>query len=542
MHLLHDGLARIPVLGCAAWVLASVPGLVAAQIPGPDVDLPSRTPATQSPAGGSVGTEQGAGSDQREAGRSGPAFEPRITIQHTITNNSRLISNGPGDQMTEVMPGFRFIRDTARFKGFVDYTLRAANYARDTAADKIWHNLFAKGTVEAVEDVLFVDVDGQSSLQSISAFGPAGGGNPANSNLTQTTSFRVSPYVKGDIGDGVSYEARYGITDTRYDSAARSDVTVNDWSLRLGKQPVGQLWSWGVDATEQNVDYSNGRSIDTTSLRGHLGYMPVSQLRLTGIAGVESTNQLSPTRQSNSIFGFGIDWRPSDRASFRFDREKRYFGESHNAVAQYRTARTVWRYTDSRSIVNGLGSQHGSPGSLFDLLDGFYMRSEPNAIRRMQLVQDEIARLGLPADMRVFQDFLTSSSNLQRLQNLSFAILGQRSTLTMSVMRSNSRLLQSAVQLGDDFDNDNKIRQRGWNIALSHRLTPSSSITASYGETRSLGVDSGLETRTRPFIVAWTHLVTRSTNVGIQLRRVLSDGNVSRYGESAIMGSITHRF
>ena len=42
---------------------------------------------------------------------------------------------------------------------------------------------------------------------------------------------------------------------------------------------------------------------------------------------------------------------------------------------------------------------------LYDLLDGFYMRTEPNAIRRMQLVQAEIEWMGLPADMQVFQDF-----------------------------------------------------------------------------------------------------------------------------------------
>jgi uncharacterized protein (PEP-CTERM system associated) len=300
--------------------------------------------------------------------------------------------------------------------------------------------------------------------------------------------------------------------------------------------------SWTVEAAQQNAEYTNGRNIDTTALRGRLGYMPRSGLRLVAIGGAESTNQLSPIRETSSILGFGVDWRPSERTSVSFERVKRYFGESHNAVAQYRTGRTVWRYTDKKSVVNGLGDQFGSPSPLYDLLDGFYMRTEPNAIRRMQLVQAEIERMGLPADMQVFQDFLTSSSKLQRLQNLSFAILGQRSTLTVAVMRSDSRLLQGAFSLGDDFSNDSKIRQRGWNISASHRLTPSSGVTLSFGEMRNSGVDTGLETRTRPFIFSWTSLVARRTSVGLQLRRVLSDGNVSQYGESAIMGFITHRF
>ena len=542
MYLLHEGLARIPAVGCAAWVLAAAPGLALAQIPDVGADPLSRPPSMQSPAGAGAGASAPSASDPLAPRESSRWFEPRIGVQHTITNNSRLVSNGSSDQMTEVMPGFRLARDTARLKGFVDYTLRAVNYARDTSPDKIWHNLYAQGTVEAVEDHVFVDLDGRATLQPVSAFGPSVGASTANTNMTQTTSFRISPYIKGEIDNGLAYEARYGMTDTRYDTAARSNVTVHDWLLQLGRRPSGQLVSWRIDAAQQNADYDNGRTIDTTAVRGRLGYMPLSDLHLVAIAGREHTNQLSPVREYSNIYGFGFDWRPSERTNISFEREKRYFGESHNAVLQYRTGRTVWRYTDRKSIVNGLGDQFGSPSSLYDLLDGFYMRTEPNAIRRMQLVQAEIERMGLPADMQVFQDFLTSSSKLQRAQNLSFALLGRRSTLTFSLMRSDSRLLQGAFSLGDDFNNDSKIRQRGWNISVGHRLTSSSSVMASFGETRNSGVDSGLETRTRPFIFSWTTLIAPRTNIGLQLRRVLSDGNVSRYGESAIMGSITHRF
>ena len=181
-------------------------------------------------------------------------------------------------------------------------------------------------------------------------------------------------------------------------------------------------------------------------------------------------------------------------------------------------------------------------GSLFDLLDSFYARTEPNAIRRTQLVMAEIERRGLPADMQVFQDFLTSSSTLQRLQELSVALLGQRSTFTLAVLRSDTRLLDGTLQLGDDFDTNTRIRQRGWRLMVGHRLTPNASINASFGEMRSVGSIPGLETRVRPLILGWDTLVARRTNVGVQLRRVLSDGSVTRYDESAIMGFITHRF
>lgn len=543
MYLLHQRLARIPVVGCTAWMLATAPGFVAAQVPGlPDEQRPNlapvQSPISQPAQSGAVRQGRVPG-EQRQAGL---WFEPRVTVRHTVTNNAKLDATQQSDQLTELMPGFRLVSDTARIKGYADYTLRYAHYARNSAPDKIWHNLFARGTVEAVEKHAFVDLGGIVTLQPISAFGSTGGYSPASSNMTQTSTFRVSPYLRGNFSDGLDYEARYALTDTRYDTGARSNVSVQDWLLHLGRRPIGQMWSWGVDATQQNADYSNGRNIDTTAVRGRLSYSPMPQLRLAVIGGFESTNQLSLTKKSHDITGFGVDWRPSDRSRVSLERESRYFGESHNARFEYRTAQTVWRYTDKRGIVTGLGAQLGSMGPLSDLLDGFYSRTEPNPIRRAQLVQSEIARLGLPADMQVFPDFLTSSSTLRRLQQLSFALLGQRSTLTLLVMRSDSRLLDNSLLSGDDFSTNSRIRQHGWNLMLGHRLTPNASLSASFGETRSVGSIPGLETRTRPFIVGWNTLVARRTNVGIQLRRVLSDGNVSRYSESAIMGLVTHRF
>ena len=39
-------------------------------------------------------------------------FEPRVSVQHTITNNARLNATGISDQVTEVIPGFQLISNT----------------------------------------------------------------------------------------------------------------------------------------------------------------------------------------------------------------------------------------------------------------------------------------------------------------------------------------------------------------------------------------------------------------------------------------------
>jgi len=469
-------------------------------------------------------------------------FEPRVSVQHTITNNARLDATSVSDQVTELSPGFQLISNTARIKGFVDYSLHDTFYARESRFNQIWHSLNASAVVEAIEQWAFIDISGVVASQPISAFGAPVNGSPANSNSSQTSSFRISPYIRGRMGGVADYEARYSVQDTRTKTDRRSDVTTQDWLLRLGSQDSGQIVGWSADASNQVADYSLGRSIETTALRARVNFAVTPQVLLTAIGGTESTNQLSPTRESHRIAGFGATWQPSERSRLSFERESRYFGEAHNASLEHRTGRTVWRYTDVKAISNGLGAQSASLGSLFDLLDGFYTQLEPDPIRRTQLVLAEIERLGLPANVQVFQDFLRSSSTLQRVQQLSLALLGQRSTVTLAISRSNNRSIGGALQLGDDFDNNSRIRQRGWSLWLAHRLTPNSSIYANWGDQRSAGTLPGLETRVRSLVLGWNTLLARRTSAGIQIRRVLSDGPASPYSESAIVGTITHRF
>lgn len=550
MRLSHQRMTELSVVGCSAWVLvvvpALLPGVVAAQVPGIMEGQSTDTEYKQPPAIGIIPIPEVATVQPDDklnvSRRSGTWFEPSITVQHTATSNVRLDASARSDQLTEVIPGFRWVSDTARIKGFLDYSLRMGHYARGTVSDQVWHNLNAKGSVEAVENQVFVDVYAVSSLQPISAFGAPGNFSPANPNMAQTSSFRLSPYVMGNFANGMDYELRYGVQHTRSDADNRSDVTVNDWLVHVGDKPVGQVLGWGVDAAQQSASYTYGRDIDSTTLRARVSYLPTPQLIVAAIGGYESTNQLSPVRESHDIFGFGFDWRPSDRTRVFFERENRYFGESHNAIFEHRTSRTVWRYTDQRGVTSGLVDPFMRFGALSDLLDGFYSRAEPNPIRRAQLVREEIERMGLQGDMQVSQDFLTSSATLQRLQQLSLALLGQRSALVLALLRSNTRLLDGALRLGDDFDFNRNIRQRGWSVMFAHRLTQNSSISANLGESRSIGTLSGLETRVRSLMLGWNIVVAPRTNLGLQLRRILSDGASNRFGESAIMGFITHRF
>ena len=473
-------------------------------------------------------------------------LEPRVSVQYTATSNVRRDATQRSDQVTEVSPGIRWVGHTARVQGFADYSLRGFHYAHTTGVAHIEHHLNARAAIEAIEQRLFVDVNGVVGLQPISVFGPPVDGSPANPNAAQTSSFGLSPYLRGRIGSTAEYEARYSLQDTRTDTNQRSDVRTQDWRLRVDNRQSRQALGWAVELGQETADFSLGRSIDSATLRARLNAAVAPQWMLLATAGVESTNQLSPVRESSRIAGVGVIWRPSERTQVSLERENRYFGKSHNVLLEHRTARTVWRYSDNKGVSQGLGAPSASLGGLFDLLDGFYATVEPDPVQRTQRVLAEIDRLGLPADLLVPQDFLRSASTLQRVQQLSLALLGRRSMVTLAVTQSDSRRIGLvALSAGDDFNTNTHIRQRGWGLSLAHRLTPQTAVQAGLTEQRSRGTAAGQETRVRSLTLSMNTQLAPRTSLGLQLRRSVSDGRASFYGaynESALVAMLTHRF
>lgn len=474
--------------------------------------------------------------------RTGTWVEPRVSAGVTLTNNgARTGTNPRNDQILEVTPGVTMVLNAPRAKGFVDYSLSALHHVQGTVADEFVNSLNANVTFEAVSQFAYVDVSGVVADRSISAFGTQSFGR-TDANRSETGSFRVSPYLRGIWGGAVNYELRYGIEKSNTAIDSRSDITVQDVSLRLRSDLTGQVVGWTFDSSTQDVDYTLGRRTRSDQVQVGLLYAASPQLLLSGQVGVESNNVITLQRESYNTTGLGLDWRPSDRTRLNAQVQKRYFGTGHNVSLEHRTARTVWRFTDTRDVVNNPLSASGAGlGSIYDLFNNLYASIEPDPVRRAQLVQAELLRLGLPTDAALAGGFLSSAPTVDRSQQLSLALVGVRSTVTFLLSRSSSTRLRVAGNLGDDFDANSRIDQQSWSVIYAHRLTPLTSLSASLSRYKSEGTVVGANDRLTALTLGMTTRLALRTSGNLQFMRAIQNG-ASPYRESAISAFVTHRF
>lgn len=471
-------------------------------------------------------------------------IEPRVSAGVTLSSNGGLDSTNPqSEQVLTVSPGVLVVMNTPRVRGSIDYSLTALHHAQGSSSDSVRHALNANANVNAWDNRAFVDVSGVVADQRVSAFGAQAGGGFSDTNRSQTSNFRFSPYLRGSLAGAAEYELRYGVQSSRTDVDSRSDVLLQDISFRLSDQGT-QVLGWSLDASAQSSDYSLGRETRSDRIRGELSYAVTPQLMLSLQAGRESNDVITLSRESYNSTGVGLDWRPSPRTRLNLGLEDRYFGRGHNLSLEHRTGRTVWRIADTRDVANSpLSSATASLGSIYSLLDALYATEEPDPVKRAQRIQAELLLLGLPPDTEVFQNFLTSSATLNRSQMFSVALVGVRSVVTLAVNRSTVNRLDAIINLGDDLDSNTQVRQLGWSVTLAHRLTPLTSLSAALSSRKSDGSTSTtLATRTTSLSLGLSTRLGLRTNGSVELRRTQQAGAASGYGETSIAGLVTHRF
>ena len=473
------------------------------------------------------------------------AIFPRLTINETWTDNVRAgASLKQSDQITEYTPGILMTANGAHVKGYLDYAINKIQYSKNSSSDKIQKSLNAFGSLEAVENLLFIDLNGSISQQLISALGTQSDVESLiNDNQTEVSNFRLSPNIKGQFLGGTNYEARLSRSIVGSKSSLRSGVGQTDGIVRIsGDTPVKGL-VWSANANRQMVGFSEGRPTEADSYSLGIGYALTPQLSINARSGVDTNNYSSLEKESSISSGLGINWLLSERSKLSGTLDQRSYGRSHSLNLEHRSGRTAWKFSDSKSVTSPPTLETlGSLGSIYDLLFNQFSTLEPNEIARAQLVNAYIQINNLNPNTRVLTPFLTSAQSLTRKQELLFALLGLRSTVTFIADKSRSQRLDTLSVAVDDFSTETSINQQGISVNFSHRLTPDMSMSALASWQKTSSTNSTTGGSTSLFSINLTKRLAKNSNISTSYRRIANSGVSPSAQEAALSINLNLQF
>jgi uncharacterized protein (PEP-CTERM system associated) len=470
---------------------------------------------------------------------------PTLFISETLSNNVLLSSNDRrSDLVSQVTPGIRINSTGGRFRGFLDYSLSGIAYARNSRGNEFQNALNSALSVEAIEKFAFVDVTANVSQQVISAYGTRSADSTViNSNRTEVANFSISPYATGRLAGLADYEARFRLDWTRNSTTETADSARSLALLRVTGDSDGHRVSWSADASHQAYDYKEGRRTEDDRIRGVL-YIPVNpQLRFSLIAGIESSNMSTLEKETESTPGAGVDWSPTERTRLSGQYEKRFFGNSHSLIFEHRTPRTVWRFSDVQDIVTSFGQPiPGQFGTAYNLYFEQFASVQPDPVLRGALVDEFLRVRGIDPTAQLFSGSLATSPTRERRQNLSFALLGVRDTITFSASQTRGIRIDPLSTAIDDFANDNLVRQRGLSVSLAHLLTPVSALNLVGSFDRTSGSTTAQSTTLRSVSLFLTGQFGPRGGYSLEIRHSSFSSSSNPYSETAATATLALRF
>jgi uncharacterized protein (PEP-CTERM system associated) len=488
---------------------------------------------------------------------SGPTSAERWTITPSITVTEMLTDNvtlAPSDRkqsdlITQITPGIRIDGAGARVKLNLDYRASRFLYANESGSNSTQNFLNARGSVEAIEKWFFVEGLGTISQQSVSAFGaqPTASGS-INANRVETATYRLSPYVQGQVGTTAEYQLRYKFTSTSANTSASGSAAASQYPTTRVQEWVGFLRSrpgptglgWAVDGSHQAFDRPLASDAEATLLRGTLTYQFDPQLRVSAFGGREYNNYASRDQQGHNNYGGRVEWFPTDRTQVAAMKEKRFFGDAHEYSVRHRTRLTAWQYSD-RKDVSVLPQQLATAGrgTAFDLLDNALQTRFPDPTLRAREVERLLLQNGIPTDLALAGNFLTTTVTVQRARRASVGLLGVRNTVTLAATLTDSASLGAAQATFDDFSRTPQITQRSISADWSHRISGQSSMNVLVAQVHSTG--TGALESTQSFLnLRFTHQVAPKVAVTLGARRVLFESSTAAgYNENALLGSLS---
>ena len=446
-------------------------------------------------------------------------FVPSIEVDETYSDNINLQPAGAerSDLVTSVTPSLRVTRYGPRLTATFDYSPQLLFYARGTNGTQVRNYLDASFDAALIPNFLFFDAQVAIAQTNVSPFGTQAANTVnGNANRAETRTYALGPSLRSRFGNDLSYSAGYRYTGSTANNDAYSTNHTNVVYAQFQSGTSYRNLGYGLDASRSEQSYGRLGSIVEETAGLTPTYVVTSTFQLRGRIGYDRNSYPTtgqPDLKGPSYSG-GFDWHPSQHTQLDVQVGHRYFGPSANITLRETTSKIAVTALYSRDQTTSSNSGLGLVADpRYAILDQYFRGTITDPALRAQAVSGVLQQAGLSTSQFTQSAFLSNQLYLQKLAQISVALLGLRNTVTFDASRNESRALSNLQTDFDIFDQAQQFRQTVFDVNWSYRVGPqtTANLFASHSRTEALESSSG---STRQRIVG--------VSVSRQLQRHLS--------------------
>ena len=489
-------------------------------------------------------------------------FAPSIGIDETYSDNINLSPAGSerSDLVTSISPALRITRYGARLTTNFDYSPQLLFYARGTGGTQVRNYLDATLNAAILENFLFFDALTSITQTNVSPFGTLSNNSVNNSaNRAETRTYSLGPSLRSHAGSDLTYSAGYHFTGSSSDNDAYAASHISQLYAQVQSGTSLRNLGYGLDASRSDQSYGGNGEIVQETGGLTLTYVLTSTFHLRGRIGYDR-NSYPTTGQPDlkgASYSGGFDWQPSQHTQFNAQFGRRYFGPTANVTLRETTSKVAVSAIYSRDQTTSAGSGLGLVADPnYAVLDQFFRATISDPALRAQAVTSALQQAGLSTSQFTQSTFLSNQLYLQKLAQISVALLGLRNTVTFEASRNESQALSNISTAFDIFQQAQRFRSTTFDANWSHRLGPrtSANFTASRshnqaisgtGDTQVYQVTASLNRQIQPRLtgtVLVRHTQQTSENQGTGINAINSSYYGGNYRENAVLGSLRLTF
>ena len=443
----------------------------------------------------------------------GYAFTPRLSGQTGYNSNVLATPSNPRwDWVNYLTPGIAVTANTLRVQARLDYAPTLGIYARTPGQNFLGQNFTGNAQVTAVENLLYVDLRGFAGVQPRNGAGfggttgvggagfnntSAGLGLPLN-QLTQSTSFAVTPYMLHKFGDIGTLKIGYSLSEsssspvTGFGSvpffSSSSSGLANNSNLVTNQEVLefrtGEILGRVNNLFTINANQYSGSGASNGGYQNfivnRLGYAVTRQVTVFGEIGAEDIhyNGVPPTRINDAIWQVGTELTPNADSSFSIGYGHKFGTDSVEANGAFQATQ---RLRVAANYSTGIGNDLSQLQSTVAVSDLNYQGGLVNADTGAPLFSS-IGSAG-------------SNNNLYRTSTLSGSatLALDRDIVSVSISQYDQTLLATAPGSPTGAGNGNSSNgysgQANWTHQLSSLWTSITSLY--YGTQQSFNGSSG---------------------------------------------------